>query len=143
MRRYLTFLALFFCVGCHSNVNQVEYVIPNGFQGTIIIRREPGAPEIPKVNGRYVLNIREDGTFVFDGYDPFHPHLRTARFANGDPIWVSTRGDRPEARQIALFGGYTSVEWSTEKGQGVPDYRIFIGTEEQWRNSSAKDRKEE
>jgi hypothetical protein len=118
-------------------VNQIEYVIPNGFQGMIIIRHELDAPALPKVNGRYVLSIPKSGIFVYGGYDPLVSHLRTAKFANGDPIWVSKRlGDRPGKEQIGLFGGYSQREWSNTKGYGVPDYRLFIGTEEQWKSGN-------
>ena len=137
-------MALCYCIGCGSSVNQIEYVIPNGFQGTIIIKKEPNAPPIPKVNGRYVLNIPAEGVFVFSGFDPHESFLPTARFANGDPIWVRKRfGEKPKKDQVGLFGGYSTRTWSNTKGYGVPDYRIFIGTEEQWKNRSDEDRKEE
>jgi hypothetical protein len=121
-------------------VDRIEYVVPNGFRGTVIIRHQPDAPGLPVVDGRYVFNIPEDGVFVYGGYDPLRHHLRTARFANGDQIWVSTRGDSPENGEVALLGEVTRRTWNSVDGYGVPEYRIFIGTEKQWKNRTGADR---
>jgi hypothetical protein len=130
---------LLLCLGCQSRVNQVEFVIPVGFRGTIILRHELDAPPIPMENGRYILKIPENGDLVYGGEDPFVSYLRTARFADGETIWVSTRGDRPQKDQIALFGGVTHRTWNNVDGYGVPDYRFFVGTEAQWENCPKED----
>jgi len=138
-------LPLLFCLGCSSRPNQIEYVIPNGFRGTVRVIHKEGAPEVPIIDGRYVLSIPEDGVLFFGGYDPLVSHLRTARFANGNPIWVSQRiDDHPEAGQVGLFGGSTQRELSgrldENDGKLVPkgpqEYHVFVGTEDQWTSRS-------
>jgi hypothetical protein len=128
-------LGLVFCAGCApKQPNQIDFIIPNGFHGTIILRHDPDSPPLPKIDGRYVVRLPESGVLSFGGYDPFVSCLYTAQFANGDPIWVSTRfGDSPKPGQVALLGGHTHVEGDMTGTQTV-DLRWFVGTEEQWKH---------
>ena len=131
----LVFFGLMFCVGCASKPNQVEFIIPNGFHGTIILKYDRNSPALQSINGRYVVGIPESGVLSFGGYDPFVSYLCTAKFANGHEIWVSKRlDDRPNPEQIGLFGGYAHLEGDGKVTKTV-DLRYFIGTEEQWKNA--------
>jgi hypothetical protein len=94
-----------------------------------------------------VFNVPKNGIVVFGGDDPFRSYLCTARFANGDPIWVFGRlGDHAEKGQVGLFGGSTHRKWqgtlSENDGKLVPvgeqEYHIFVGTEEQWKSGKRR-----
>jgi hypothetical protein len=143
VKKYAAIFLLFCILGCGPGPNRIEYVIPNGFRGTVRIIHKEEAPELPIINGCYVYTIPEDGVLFFGGYDPLVSHLRTARFANGDSIWVSRRiHDHPEGGQVGLFGGSTHREWGGRPNEndgklmpkGLPEYHVFIGTEEQWKS---------
>ena len=140
---YDRLVLLLFCIGCGSGPNQVEFVVPNGFQGDIILRHQPDAPELPLVSGRYVVEVPENGVLTFGGYWPFRSYLDTGRFANDDRLWVSKRyDDHPEKGQVGLYSGPSTMTWRTRSdensGKGVPqempEYHWFVGTEEQWKS---------
>jgi hypothetical protein len=134
-------LTLLICAGCGSGVNQVEFVVPNGFQGSIVLMHIEGARELPFVGGRYIVEVPESGEVAFGGYFPFSSYLCTGRFANGDPLWVSTRGDEPEDGVVCLLSGGSSRSFQGTVGEnngslvptGPTQYRWFVGTKEQWK----------
>ena len=138
MRRLMVILVLAcLCLGCESKPNQIEFIIPVGFRGTFAVK--PDASDgvvLAKGKSRYVLRIPESGVLLISGYDPFHPYLNTAKFANDDQIWVAKRiDDRPKMGQVALFSEGLSIRTDENKKQ-VAEYRWFVGTEEERKNSS-------
>jgi hypothetical protein len=142
MRRHFAILVLFVCIGCESRPNQVEYVVPNGFRGMVKLIYRADAPKLPIIDGRYVFRIADDGILFYGGYDPLRSYLCTARFANGDPIWVSQSfNDHPDPGQVGLFGGSSYCEWGGKIDEndgklvqrGLPEIHYFFGTEQQWK----------
>jgi hypothetical protein len=82
-----------------------------------------------------LLKIPNDGVLAIKGYGPFDSYLCTAKFANGDAIWVSKQiNDKRPNGTIALFGGYTILRVDSD-GKGASDYRWFVGTEKEWKAS--------
>jgi hypothetical protein len=141
MRRFVVLAAvLCVCLGCESKPNQVHFILPNGFRGAFAV--QPDDPEgiiLVREDGCYVVRIPESGVLGIKGYDPFHPYLCTASFANGDEIWVSKRiDDKPRQGQIALWG-CTTQGWY-EGGKPVNLFWWFVGTEGEWRASDQKTR---
>jgi len=138
MRRFIAVAVLLgFCQGCQPNPNKVELVVADGFRGTVIIKSDNlNGVVLKKVDGRYVVSIPKDGVLAIKGYDPFRSYLSTARFANGESIWVSTQiDDRPPKGRICLFGGYTQIRGDSS-GHQESDFRYFVGTEEEWKAST-------
>jgi hypothetical protein len=128
MLRPVFIFLLLLCTGCGSGTNQVEFVVPNGFRGDIVLKHEPNAPPLPVVSRRYVVEVPESGVLAFGGYWPFGSYLYTGRFANGDRLWVSERiDDRPEKAQLGLYSGPSRMSSQLK----LPEYHWFVGTEEQ------------
>jgi len=129
-------LVLGLCQGCQPNPNQVEFVVADGFRGTFIIKPDvPDGVELEKEHGRFVVRIPKDGILGIKGHGPFNSYLCTARYDNGDVIWVSKRiDDKPQEGEVALLGGHTHIE-SANNGKQVGDYRWFVGTVEDWKSS--------
>jgi hypothetical protein len=130
-------LAIGICSGCRSEPNHVEFVIPKGFHGTLVVRPgELGARPLEKSGSHYIVRMPKNGVLGFDGYDPFTRYVCTARFDDGSPIWIpnGVNGTIP-AGQIGFFGGYTNIEIDDNDRQ-VVDMRWFVGTEKQWKSSN-------
>jgi len=70
-RRFLPIaLVMGVCQGCQSKPNKVEFVVPNGFHGTFIVKSDdPGGIVLEKVEGRYVVQIPKNGVLGIKGYD--------------------------------------------------------------------------
>ncbi len=133
MRRYFMFSLLLLCsLGCQRRPNQVEFVLPDGFRGWFDVSpNDPRATVLPKVNGNYILQVPKSGVLAFSGDDPFRSYLCTARFENGDEIWVEKRiDDKPREGQIGLFGGH-GYRYMNDP----PVYRWFVGTEDEWHHA--------
>jgi hypothetical protein len=99
----------------------VEWIIPNGFRGSVRIVEDPGGVTIPLVNGRYRVLIPADGylvvknkSFFYQGYE------ETAHFANG--MSIPTLPDKDEGDQLAFF---------TDSSNNA-----FVGT---WKQAHGKD----
>jgi len=122
-----------------SKPNKIDFVLPDGFRGTFIIKEDnQNGVEFEKVNGRYVVRIPVGGVLEYRGYDPFASYLCTARFENGDRIWHTRRNDdKPAEGQVGLFGGYTHIHGDGNKNQ-LAEFGWFVGTEEEWKASHGK-----
>jgi hypothetical protein len=139
MRTSISFIAAvsFLGAGCASKPNQVEFIVPDGFRGAFAIRPDdPDGVLLKPGEKLYQFRIPKSGVLGMRGYDPFRSYLCTARFENGDPIWVSKRfNDKPQASEVGLFGGHTHI---TFDGNDTPQatYWEFVGTEAEWKASS-------
>jgi hypothetical protein len=138
----LAFVALIcLIIGCRRDPDRVRFILPNGFRGAFAIKPDdPDGVVLVRENGAYSARIPESGVLAIKGYDPFESMLSTASFESGQEIWVSRRiDDKAGKGQVALLGGYTHVEWD-EKQKPSVSYWWFIGTEEEWRAATDRDR---
>jgi hypothetical protein len=89
---------------------RVSFVVPNGFRGVLIMIDDSAAPEVPRVDGRYVVRFPPDGVFRARSVHPVLRYVldrRTWTFENGTELThdVSSETDRLPPNSLRVFDG--------------------------------------
>jgi hypothetical protein len=98
-------------LGCHTRTTRIDYVLPNEYRGAFIIyTNSAGGITLPRAvnNGLEVVTCsipRTGVLYVCDDYPFYRWHRVQARFENGEPLPVASKGDQLPAGIVALWGG--------------------------------------
>ncbi len=131
-RRILLLFLLLPLTGCvGGNGPAVEIVVPKGFTGSVWIMLDPGAQDIPLVNGRYEVVIPGDGVLRVRSFRPFAQwHESSARYDDGSPLPEAYKVPAGGPDIVALRGGDSAV--TQRDGKDVRWMSYFVGTLKQY-----------
>lgn len=87
-----------------DNASMIEFRIPNGFRGPIILQENPNFGVVPTVGtGAPVYTIPENGKLLVRDFAPFERyHSKRAFYSNGDVL--RTTGKSPDDVALRYVG---------------------------------------
>jgi hypothetical protein len=117
-------------VGCSRSARPIEFIIPNGLHGRVMVLHDKTAPDMPVVAGRYQAIIPVDGVLRIGSMRPFDQwHKESARFDDGKVLSIAFDGGSQAPDTIAMWAGPRRATWPDKR-----DYIVWVvGTEQEFR----------
>ncbi len=123
----VAFLALILLHGCSEKQSEVQFIVPDGFRGEIlIIEDNENGLDNSGENGVYKYVIPKNGRLLVKSFEPFRKwHQERTSFANGDVIAnENTQGNN---HKIRFFGGGVTRDQTNPHATRV----YYVGTKEE------------
>jgi len=110
---YCTILYTLIC-GC-SRTDKLVFIVADNYKGVLKLEtKRPGAPDLTKSSGEYVIEFPESGIVSIRNQTPLQRwHTTSARYHNGKGLQVVTdgAGDSNAVAFRYVGSGKTNVDW--------------------------------